>query len=128
MATAVENALRSQLATALAGSLGPLSAAVDQAAVLNTVLANIGGQLAPLDQNVLSGTLNRQVRRAGSIEVTALDLQVLPAAAAYGPQPLSVQLGRSTCGPDDRVAPVVRPRPAAQHPTPRRGSRSFPVG
>ena len=120
VATAVGNALRSQLATALAGSLGPLSAAVDQAAVLNTVLANIGGQLAPLDQNVLTGTLNRQVRRAGSIEVTALDLQVLPAAAAYGPQPLSVQLGRSTCGPDERVAPVVRPRPAAQHHTPAR--------
>ena len=51
--------------------------------------------------------------------LTALDLDVLPAAAASGLQPLSVQLGRSTCGPDDRVvAPVVRPRPAAQRHTP----------
>ena len=40
----------------------------------------------PLDQNVLSGTLNRQVRpAAGAIEVTALYLDVLPAAAAFGP-------------------------------------------
>lgn len=111
VALAVENALRSQLSTALAGSLGPLSAAVDQAAVLDTVLANLGGQLAPLDATVLSGTLNRQVRpTAGSIEVTALSLDVLP-AAALGPPPLSVQLGRSTCGPSDRIAPIARTKP-----------------
>ena len=112
---AVKDALRSQLATALDGSLGPLGAAVDQAAVLDNVLANIGRQLGPLDQNVLSGTLNRQVPpSAGSIEVTALDLDVLPAAAASDSQPLVLQVGRSTCGPNDRVAPVARPRPAAQ--------------
>ncbi len=115
VAAAVKDALRSQLATALDGSLGALGGAVDQAAVLDNVLANIGSQLGPLDQNVLSGTLNRQVRpSSGSIEVTALDLDVLPAAAASGLQPLALQVGRSTCGPNDRVAPVARPRPVAQ--------------
>lgn len=119
VAAAVEDALRSQLSTALDGSLGALGGAVDQAAVLDNVLADIGRQLGPLDQNVLSGTLNRQVRpSSGSIEVTALDLDVLPAAAASGLQPLALQVGRSTCGPNDRVAPVARPRPVA-HPVAR---------
>jgi hypothetical protein len=114
VALAVEDALRSQLSNALDGSLGALGAAVDRAAVLNNVVANIGSQLGPLDANVLSGTLNKQVRpSAGSIEVTALDLDVLPAAATSGPKPLALQLGRSTCGPNDRIAPVARPRPAA---------------
>jgi hypothetical protein len=121
VAVAVQDALRSRLSTALAGALGPLAAAVDRAAVLDNVLANVGSQLAPLDQDVLSGTLNRQVRAgAGSIEVTALDLDVLPAAAAFGPQPLSVRLGSSTCGPGDRVAPVARPRPVARLQAPAR--------
>ena len=128
VAVAVQDALRSQLSTALDGSLGPLGGAVDRAAVLDNVLADLGSQLGPLDADVLGGTLNKQVRRsAGSIEVTALDLDVLPAAAAVGPQPLSLRLGRSTCGPNDRVvAPVARARPAvrpeasARHVVPRR--------
>ena len=127
VALAVENALRSQLSTALAGSLGPLGGAVDQAAVLNNVLANVGSQLAPLDANVLSGTLNRQVRPAGgAIEVTALSLDVLPAAAAFGPQPLSVQLGRSTCGPSDRIAPVARAKPVTAPQAPHRKKQVVP--
>lgn len=127
VAVAVENALRSQLSTALAGSLGPLSAAVDRAAVLDNVLANIGSQLAPLDANVLSGTLNQQVRpTGGSIEITALSLDVLPAAAAFGPQPLSVQLGRSTCGPSDRIAPVARTKPGTAPKAPAKKKQVLP--
>ncbi len=118
VATVVEDALRSQLATALDGSLGPLSAAVDQAAVLDNVLANLGSQLAPLDQNLLSGTLNAQTRpAANAIDVTALDLRVLPAATQLGLEPLSVQVGRSTCGPDGVRPAVVRHRtPSAPKP------------
>ena len=119
VATVVEDALRSQLATALDGSLGPLSTAVDQAAVLDNVLANIGAQLAPLDQNLLSGTLNAQSRpAAGAIDVTALDLRVLPAAAQAGLDALSVQVGRSTCGPG-AVRPAVVQRATPSTPRPR---------
>jgi len=119
VATVVEDALRSQLATALDGSLGPLSTAVDQAAVLDNVLANIGAQLAPLDQNLLSGTLNAQSRpAAGAIDVTALDLRVLPAAAQAGLDALSVQVGRSTCGPGG-VRPAVVQRATPSTPRPR---------
>jgi hypothetical protein len=119
VATAVEDALRSQLTTALDGSLGPLGAAVDQAAVLDNVLANISSQLGPLDENLLSGTLNKQSRpSADAIDVTALDLDVLPAAAQLGMQALSLQVGRSTCGPGDRIAPTV----AVEQPAPPRAA------
>ena len=115
VAAVVEDALRGQLATALDGSLGPLSTAVDRAAVLDTVLANIGAQLGPLDQSLLSGTLNAQARpAAGAIDVTALDLHVLPAGAQAGLEPLSVQVGRSSCGPGGvRPAVVERAAPAS---------------
>lgn len=118
VATVVEDGLRSQLATALDGSLGPLSAAVDEAAVLDNVLANLGSQLAPLDQDLLSGTLNAQTRPAASaIDVTALDLRVLPAATQLGLEPLSVQVGRSICGPSGVRPAVVRHRtPSAPKP------------
>jgi hypothetical protein len=118
VATVVEDGLRNQLATALDGSLGPLSAAVDETEVLDNVLANLGSQLAPLDQNLLSGTLNAQTRPAPSaIDVTALDLRVLPAATQLGLQPLSVQVGRSICGPGGVRPSVVRHRtPSAPKP------------
>jgi hypothetical protein len=46
--------------------------------------------------------------------VTALDLHVLPAAAQAGLEPLSVQVGRSSCGPGGvRPAVVERAAPAS---------------
>ena len=106
VAAAVKEALRSQLGTALDGALGPLGAAVDQAAVLDNVLVNVSSHLGPLDQNLLSGTLNKQSQpSAGAIDVTALDLDVLPAAAQFGMQALSLQVGRSTCGPSGQGRP-----------------------
>jgi hypothetical protein len=127
VAAVVEDALRSQLATAIDGSLGPLSAAVDEAAVLDNVLANLGSQLAPLDQNLLSGTLNAQIRRAaGAIDVTALDMRVLPAAAQFGLEPLSVQVGRSTCGPGG-VRPAVIRHQTPSAPKPRSAPQVVPT-
>ncbi|QWZ06750.1 hypothetical protein KRR39_14520 [Nocardioides panacis] len=121
VATAVEDALRSQLGTALDGSLGPLGAAVDRAAVLDNVLANISSQLGPLQENLVSGTLNKQSRpSADAVDVTALDLDVLPAAAQFGMQALSLQVGRSTCGPGGQIAPaVVEQQPAPPRAVPR---------
>ena len=128
---AVEDALRSQLATALDGSLGPLGAAVDQAAVLNNVLANIGGQLAPArPERALRHPEPAGAPSAGSIEVTALDLQVLP-----GRRRLRTAAARRCSSaarpavPSDRVAPVARPRPAARRPRhPRQRKQVSPAG
>lgn len=118
VATAVENALRPQLKDALDGALAPLATGIDQAAVLNNVLDQISAQLAPLQQNVLSATLNEQTRGAGSIRVTALHLQVLPAAKQFVNAPaVDLSVGRVDCGPsghaaDTRPAPSPSPTPA----------------
>ncbi len=112
VASMVRATLRPQLTQALQGALGPLAAAVDQAAVIDTVLANLGAELGPLDQNLLSATLNRQSSSGpGDIAVEALDLQVLPAAAELGVEALRVQLGRSSCSAG--TAPVVASTPAS---------------
>ena len=136
VATAVEDALRSQLSTALDGSLGPLGAAVDRAAVLDNVLANLSSQLGPLDENLLSGTLNKQSRpSADAVDVTALDLQVLPgrrpvrhAGALAAGRPLHLR-SRRTDHPAAVAAAAARPAargpqaPGAAHPGHRRSRR-----
>ncbi len=111
----VRTTLRTQLTQALQGALGPLAAAVDQAAVIDNVLANVSAQLGPLDQNLLSATLNRQSSTGpGNIAVEALDLQVLPGAAQFGVEALRVQLGRSSCSAG--TAQVVASAPVNQPP------------
>lgn len=114
---AVLDALRTELSTALAGSLSQLNLVLDQAAVINNVVAQLGDQLAPLEENVLDGTLNKQVRpSANSIQVTALDLKVLPVAGMDGL--LHITIGTSTCGPNDRVAPPTTSPSPTPTPTP----------
>ncbi len=111
--------VRSELTTALAGALAPLTAVIDQAAVLDSVMTNLSAQLAPLDQNVLDGTLNRQVRpTADAIEVTALDLRILPVLAQYGVDLFHLEVGMSACGPSSRVAQTPPPPPTRSF-TPR---------
>jgi len=59
--------------------------------------------LQPLEDNVLDITLNKQTTGdiGRSIDVTAIDLQVLPAAQQFLDVPLiSGQLGHVTCGPN----------------------------
>ncbi len=81
----VLDALRTQFETAIDGALGPLTAVIDGAEVLAEALEQVGEALAPLEENVLEITLNKQERPSSdSIEVTALDLHVLPAAEAAG--------------------------------------------
>lgn len=114
------NALRTQLTQGLTGALpGDLGSALDeivaqvQGPLVNTVLAQIAPQLAPLEQNLLDGTLNKQSGEGNFIDVTALDLQVLPAAQQFIDTSLiDLKVGRVTCGPNGRVAAAAAAPPA----------------
>ncbi len=118
----VREAVRRQLDTALDGVLGPLGPAVDEAAVLDEALAQVGAQLGPLEEELLSIVLNAQTRPApGAITVTALDASVLPAAAAeLGAEALRLELGESSCGPGGAAATPPRPDPRPQPAPPAR--------
>lgn len=128
----VRGALRTQLETGLDGALGPLAELVDQGKAIDDALAQISEQLAPLEQNLLDLTLNKQVRQgADQITVTALDGQVLPVAAEQlDASAVSLQIGESACGPSGQVTtaqptptpdptpdPQPRPEPAPRTPT-----------
>jgi hypothetical protein len=125
--TAIQKAVSTQLSTMLGGSSGPLSAlTLPVGTTLNMVLDQVrtnvtdvlGPQLAPLEQNVLDIVLNKQTRpSADSIDVTALDLSVLPAAKSFvGSDLVSVVAGHVTCGPSGRIAAPARPAPALDPP------------
>lgn len=122
VAKVIEKALREQFTTALDGALEPLNGAADQVEmmVLNDALDQISSQLGPLEDNILDGTLNKQTRTGrNQISVTALDVAVLPAAKEMvGGDALRLEVGKSTCGPNGRVAApaVVAPDPT---PTPK---------
>ncbi|GGO70957.1 hypothetical protein [Nocardioides deserti] len=107
-------ALRTQFTEAIGGALGPLAQVVDQAEVLTSALGTVGEQLAPLEDNVLDVTLNKQERGRDRIDVTALDLRLLPAAASFGVELLNVEIGHSSCGPNGRVQPDEPNTPAPQ--------------
>lgn len=86
------------LATALGTGLQTL-----QDDLVTQLVKQLQPALQPLQQNVLDVTLNKQVVSDGGrkIDVTALDLQVLPAASAFtGSSLISGQLGEVTCGPN----------------------------
>lgn len=116
------SALKTELADSTIGAalqplVGPLSTTLDalQSAVVTQLVKQLQPLLEPLQQNVLDITLNRQVRAEGGrkIDVTALDLHVLPAAAAFtGSSLVSGQVGEVTCGPN-AGRKVARPQAAA---------------
>jgi hypothetical protein len=125
VATTVLAGVRENLNTALDGNLAPLNAASDpvQQEIVDGVLAQVAPQLAPLSDNVLRVVLNKQTRRAGSIQVTALSLEALPAADEAAGFPLgAVEIGRVSCGPNGEAveaatpARVQKPRPRPQLP------------
>ena len=81
-------------------------------------MTQVEAQLAPLEENVLDITLNKQDRpEPGAIQVNAIDLQVLPAGPGTADASLaSVQIGNVVCGPSGRVAQAAaapRAAPAA---------------
>lgn len=121
--TVISDALEAELTSALTGVLQPLGPLVDQ--VVNALNANIistvADQLGPLEDNVLDVTLNKQTRGDRSIEVTALDLRLLPAASAFVDL-VNVEIGRSSCGTNGRagVPPAPEPTPTPD-PTPTPG-------
>lgn len=92
--------VETQLTNGLNGALQPLTALLPYLNQINDlVIAQISDQLAPVRDNLLSLTLNKQSQPTpNSIEVTALDLQVLPAASQFiGTSFAAVELGKAFC-------------------------------
>jgi len=83
----------------LSGLTEPLTEQLRQA-VREQLLQQIETQLGPVEDNLLDGTLNKQTRAPGEIEVTAIDLKVLPAIEpSAGFNGAEIRLARSQCGP-----------------------------
>jgi hypothetical protein len=117
---AVIDGLRVDLENTLDGLAAPLTAIIDpiQDQVVNLLIAQIAPQLAPLEDNILDITLNKQTTSNGgkAIEVTAISLKLLPAASAFGFDSLvGAEIATVSCGPSARVAPSPSPTPS---PTP----------
>ncbi len=128
---AILDALRVNFNNALDGNLEPLEAIVGpiQDEVVNNLIDQVSSQLTPIDDNLLSITLNKQERpEEGAIEVTALEAQVLPAAQQFVDAPLAeVQVAQVGCGPSGTVPPPsggedpedpVAPKPQKPEPKP----------
>ncbi|MGZ8744209.1 MAG: hypothetical protein ACXWXO_14920 [Nocardioides sp.] len=114
---AILDAVEENIRTSLDGAFAPLEEAVFgpvREQIVDAVLAQVGEQLAPLSQNVLKLTLNRQIKPSpDAIKVRALDLTVLPAATEQlGAELVNLQIGNAACGPNGRVGAVARPQPA----------------
>ena len=109
------DAIKVELRTALGGALSSLAGPGQpleglltqvQTALIVPLVANLQPLLQQLQANILDITLNKQStgHNGRSIDVTALDAQVLPAAQQFtGSSLISGQLGRVTCGPNTRA-------------------------
>jgi hypothetical protein len=111
-------ALTTNLNSSIDGAGAPLNALVDafQENIVTAVRNDVEANLAPLEQNLLDVTLNRQIRTGDdAIKVRALDLSVLPVAQQQLGSPLvNLQIGNAACGPSGRIAAVAAPAaPAA---------------
>jgi hypothetical protein len=115
---AVLRGVRTDLTTTVDGQLAPLTNVTDQVKqqVVDNGVAQVDHQLQPLSDNVLKIILNEQSRPApGAIQVTALDLTVLPAAEQQVHQTVAhARIGTVTCGPEGRVAAPAQPAPTPQ--------------
>jgi hypothetical protein len=106
--TLIQENLAAQFTSFLNGEFGAVAGVTDTviATIVDNAIDQIAPQLAPLQENILDATLNKQVQPADNhIIVTALDLRVLPAASEFGVTLLDVEIGRTECGPNARVAP-----------------------
>jgi hypothetical protein len=131
VAQSVEDAVTVEITNAVDGAAAGLDSVLQPvfAQVQSQVIANLVAQLQPalqpLQQQVLDITLNKQSSSdAGRrIDVTALDLQVLPGAAAFtGSSLVSGQLGHVTCGPNARPTTPSTPQSSASPLGPQHGS------
>jgi len=109
------DAVRTDLNNTLDGQAAGLEAAIDpiQEQIVDAAIGEIAPQLAPLEENVLSATLNAQARPAiDSIRVSAIHLEVLPAARSELGAPVAqADLANVTCGPNGRVTRTSQPLP-----------------
>ncbi|WP_299058368.1 hypothetical protein [uncultured Nocardioides sp.] len=95
----------------LGGLTGPLNEIRE--AIKDQILAQIAENAGPLEENLLDGTLNKQTRAPGEIEVTAIDLAVLPVLEGQaGFNAVDLRLARSQCGPGAALPP-----PSIDNPT-----------
>lgn len=115
---AVLEAVRIQLEEALDGLAGPLAGITEQVRnqIVPLLIAPLADALAPLEDNILDITLNKQTRpEQGRVEVTALDLQVLPAAQQFvDASLLEAQIATVTCGVNSTYNPTPDPQPEPQ--------------
>ncbi len=115
----ITNAVETQLNDGLDGLAAPLATVVDQVQteLVDAIIGQIAPQLAPLEENILDITLNKQTFSEGGkrILVTAIDLKLLPAASEFGFDSLvGAEIASSTCGPNGRVAPSPTPTPTPE--------------
>lgn len=127
------DALKKELETAVGGALSTLNLGSllqqVQDSVLTALVSNLQPLLKPLQDNVLDITLNAQtVSEAGrKIDVTALDLQVLPAAKQFtGSSLIAGQIGRVSCASNARVG-IPTATPSATPTTPTKRPTSLPT-
>lgn len=106
--------LKQEVTTAVKGALGPLAGPLQtvQDQLITTLVQNLQPALKPLQENVLDITLNKQAtsHQGKKIDVTAMDIQVLPAAKQFaGSSLVGAQIGHVTCGPNGRVQAAPTP-------------------
>lgn len=127
----VEDAVTTEITNAVDGAAAGLNSVLQpvfaqvQSQLITNLVAQLQPVLQPLQQQVIDITLNKQSSSdAGKrIDVTALDLQVLPAAASFtGSSLVSGQLGHVTCGPNARPTTPSTPQSSASPLGPQQGN------
>lgn len=116
---AILDGLRTQLTNGLNGALKEVDGVTKelQTQLLEPLLTAVSEQLAPLEDAVLDITLNKQTRSPGSISVTALDAEVLPAAKQFiGSSLAHLTIGTSKCGPNSPAQKAAPHAPEAKNP------------
>lgn len=121
------NALEVQLTTMVEGALTPLAGPLVgllqqvQDQVVTVLVDALQPLLQPLQDNVLRITLNKQTSgdNGRSIDVTALELDVLPVVAQFaGGALVGGEIGKVSCGPNTRAASTPTPTPTDNPNTP----------
>lgn len=117
----VLDGLQTDLESTLGGVLAPLGPVIEalQEPLITGVVGQVADALAPLEDNILDITLNKQTRTADTIAITALDLQLLPAAAQFtGSSLVAAQIGNVTCGPNGKKTAATPSSDPTDDPTP----------